>query len=144
MTAATKREGGWALRILAVVVLLGMMMAPLCGTLCAGSFCAGLVADSRIGSLACHGTGPTSGDSSHARLHSQKSCTAPEFPLATLSKDETSLDILVVDLRSALPAQVSAIVEADFAPGLAFERWLPGFAAPHPQRHAAVSSVLLI
>jgi len=143
MIMASKSTHRWCLGGLAMVALVGMMVAPLCGPLCAGSFCTRSAADGPAGTVGCHGDQP-SGNDSHARLDSQKSCTAPEFPSATLNKDETNLRALKADTRSAPPIRVPATVQAAFASRIADEHWHLGLTSPHLQRRPAVSGVLLI
>jgi hypothetical protein len=139
-----KFANGWGLRGLATLALLGIMVAPLCGTLCAGTFCAGLDLGSPAGSAACHETAVTPGNLSQVRMHSQKSCRAPELSFAILNKDQTSLGILATNARSGLPINAAVTVKATFAPRISFERRLFSLTAPHPRRHPSVSSVLLI
>jgi hypothetical protein len=140
----SKFANGWGLRGLATLALLGIMVAPLCGTLCAGTFCAGLDLGSPAGSAACHETALTPENLSRVRMHSQKSCRAPELSFAILNKDQTSLGILATNARSGLPIHAAISFEGAFLPQIAFERRLFGLTAPHPRRHPSVSSVLLI
>jgi hypothetical protein len=139
----SKSANGWW-RGLAVLALLGIMIAPLCGTLCAGNFCASLDQGAPAGSANCHEATPAPGDVSQVRIHSQKSCTAPELPFAILSKDQTFLEILAADARSGLSIHAAVTVEATFAPRISFERRLFSLTAQHPRRHPLVSGVLLI
>jgi hypothetical protein len=127
-----------------VLALLGIIVAPLCGTLCAGNFCAGLDRVGTAKSVTCHETTLAPGDVSQPRIHSQKSCTAPELPFAILSKDEFPLGVLAANGRVGLLIHAAVTVEASYAPQFAFERGLPGVAAPHPPRPSASNSVLLI
>jgi hypothetical protein len=144
MTVTSKYASGWWLRGLAMLALLGIMIAPLCGTLCAGNFCASLDSGGAAGSVTCHETALPPGDVSQVRLHSQKSCTAPELPFAILSKNEFPLGVLAADARPGLPIHAAGTLEPTFVPQIAFERGLPNLAAPHPKRPSAPSSVLLI
>lgn len=139
-----KFPNGWWLRGLAVLALLGIMVAPLCGSLCAGSFCAGLGRGGPAASVTCHETTVAPGDVLQVRIHSQKSCTAPELPFAILSKDEFPLGVLAADGRPGLSIHAAVTVEATYAAQIAFERALPSPAAPHPQRPSALRSILLI
>lgn len=143
MIVISKSANGWW-RGLAVLALLGIMIAPLCGTLCAGNFCASLDLGGPAGSANCHEATLAPGDVSQVRIHSQKSCTAPELPFAILSKDQTSLGILAPNARPGIPIHAAVSLAATFVPQIAFERGLFGLTAPHPHRYPSVGSVLLI
>jgi hypothetical protein len=144
MTVTSKYANGWCLRGLGLLALLGIMVAPLCGALCAGNFCAGLDLGGPAGSAACHETTLTPGNVSQVRIHSQKSCSAPELSFAILSKAQTSLGILATNARPGIPIHAAVRLAATFVPQIAFERGLFGLTAPHPHRHPSVGSVLLI
>jgi hypothetical protein len=143
MTVTSKYANGWGLRGLAFLAVLGMLVAPLCSSLCAGSFCASSDSGAPAVTVACHRAEPASGEASHSRVYSQKSCTTPESFLAIWNRDESSCWFLDTG-RSALTIHIAVNGEAKFALRSAFEYGLQEFSAPHPPSHTVASTVLLI
>jgi hypothetical protein len=143
MTVTSKYANGWCLRGLALLAVLGMLIAPLCSSLCAGGLCASSDSGATATTVACHRADPASGEASHSRVYSQKSCTTPESFLAIWNRDESSYLFLDTG-RSALTIHIAVNAEAKFALRSAFEYGRQEFNAPHPPSHAVASTVLLI
>ena len=143
MNAITQLARGWFLRGVALLTLLGMILAPLCVPLCATGICAGAAASESSEPAGCHSGAAASTNVSQVSLHSQKSCTATAPPVVALGEDQTYSGIRNTDVLAQHPSHLQRFDAAGFVKKAAFEYRFRTRTLPQPT-DPALNVVLLI